>query len=45
MNKRGYIPFAITEFGDVLCIKTNNGCVELYNLSRHIINLLKNKRL
>lgn len=29
--KRGYVPFAITEFGDVLCIKTDNGCVELYN--------------
>ena len=28
--KRGYIPFAITEFGDLVCINTKNNNVELY---------------
>lgn len=28
--REGYIPFAITEFGDVICIKIDNGFIELY---------------
>ena len=28
--KKGYIPFAITEFGDVLCINNENKNIELY---------------
>ena len=28
--KKGYIPFAITEFGDVICIKIDNESIELY---------------
>lgn len=28
--KKGYIPFAITEFGDVICININNQNIELY---------------
>ena len=28
--KQGYIPFAITEFGDIVCIKVENSNIELY---------------
>ena len=28
--KRGYIPFGITEFGDIVCINNKNKSVELY---------------
>lgn len=28
--KKGYIPFAITEFGDMVCINDENNNVELY---------------
>lgn len=28
--RKGYIPFAITEFGDVICINNDNKDVELY---------------
>ena len=28
--KRGYIPFGITEFGDLVCINNKNKSVELY---------------
>ena len=28
--KKGYIPFAITEFGDVVCINNETRCVVLY---------------
>lgn len=28
--KKGYIPFAITEFGDIICIKIKSGIIELY---------------
>lgn len=28
--KKGYIPFAVTEFGDVVCINNKNKSVELY---------------
>lgn len=27
----GYIPFAIAEFGDIICINVKNGNIELYN--------------
>lgn len=30
MLKRGYIPFGITEFGDLVCINNKNKRVELY---------------
>ena len=28
--RKGYIPFAITEFGDAICIKIDNESIELY---------------
>lgn len=28
--KKGYIPFAITEFGDIICVDNNNQNIELY---------------
>lgn len=28
--EKGFIPFAITEFGDVICINNKNGNIELY---------------
>lgn len=28
--KKGYIPFAITEFGDMVCINAENSNIELY---------------
>ena len=28
--KKGFIPFAITEFGDVICINCKNENIELY---------------
>lgn len=30
-DKNGYIPFAIAEFGDIICINVKNGNIELYN--------------
>lgn len=29
--KKGYIPFAVAEFGDVICVNNINGYIELYN--------------
>ncbi len=28
--KKGYIPFAITEFGDIICVNVENSNIELY---------------
>lgn len=30
MFSKGYIPFAITEFGDLICIDNKNGNIKLY---------------